>query len=174
MENQSRQKESIRQWYERTTLKSKRILLWVGMASMILGVLSYCYSPYGFHVHLQTFNGAFTIPVAAGLWLVAFVVIWLVPMREVSFRGQDAFEDMQDKVNDLVGEVRSMIEQWRRIGDRVEKQLDSGLFDEARAAIREVKEFAAPKGAPPSASRGLGVLTMRAKGGNGKDEEDEA
>jgi hypothetical protein len=165
MEKEPREKETIRQWYERVTRKSKRILLWVGVISAILGVLSYCYSPYGFHVHMQTFNGAITIPVAAGLWLVAFVVIWLLPMREVSFRGQDAFEDMQKRVNELFQEVKPMVEQWKRIGDRVETQLDSGLADEVRAAMKEFREFSQPKGLPPSASRGLDVLMKKA--GNG-------
>ena len=96
MSEQQKQKaekpESIRQWYQRTTSKARMSLVWVSAISIVFGVLFFLYAPLKLAQFMQTANGAVTIPIAGGIWIAAFVYIFLVPSREVGFRSQESIE----------------------------------------------------------------------------------
>lgn len=138
--------EGIRAWYKRTTRKAMRSLVFATVLS-VLGMLSFwILVPQQFIMRLQAANGAFTIPVFGALWLASFIFIWLLPMRELSFRGQESFERMEERMKLAIQEkLVPAVEIWTRIGQRVEQvvlpKIESTL-DEARTAVHEIRKTA--------------------------------
>lgn len=136
-------KESIRQWYERTTKKWRKALVWATVAAVAAAVVMYGFSSFSFLARLQTFNGAMTIPIAALIWMLTFVFIFLVPSREASFRSQEWIEAMVALVEQSVREqVAPAAVVWRRIGERVERDLP-GFVREVRDGMETVRSSAA-------------------------------
>jgi len=133
--------ESIREWYQRTTSKARMTLVWVSSVSIIFGVLFFMYAPLKLAQFMQTANGAVTIPIAGGIWIAAFVYIFLVPSREVGFRSQESIEQTVDILNEAVEKrIKPALEIWQRIGARVEGELNAGLMDQIKNSIKELRE----------------------------------
>lgn len=136
-------KESIRQWYERTTKRWRKALVWSTLVACAAAVVMYGMASFSFLARLQTFNGAMTIPIAALIWMLTFVFIFLVPSREASFRSQEWIEAMVSLVEQAVREqVAPAAVVWRRIGERVERDMP-GLVRELREGMETLKTSAA-------------------------------
>jgi hypothetical protein len=91
----------IRAWYAEKTRLAVRGVVLATLVSLGVAGLGFLLVPKEIVLHAQIFNGAFVIPVFGGIWIAAFVILWLVPMREVSFRGQEAMERIEGRVDDL-------------------------------------------------------------------------
>ena len=156
--------ESVREWYERTTRTKIRLVTTAVVVSALAALILWVWLPADTILKLQVFNGAVTIPIGALIWIAAFMLIWMIPIREVSFRTLEATNEMQQSVIDffegkaqklIEDEIRPTLEIWRNLGKRLEEQLDKKTLDELKESIRSIAEFAEPKGAPPDLDRGL-------------------
>lgn len=213
-------RETIRQWYDRTTRNVRKAIIWATLVAFVFAGAMYGLASFSFLARLQTFNGAFTIPIAALIWMVTFVYIFLVPSREASFRGQEWIEAMVRLVEETVRtQVAPAAMVWRRVGERVEvemplmltdlrsgldvvrssaakleaavakneklsedaapaiealkriearleMEIQTGIFDEVRAAARAVKNFTGPAPAAadlPNMSKALAFLEAKKK-----------
>jgi hypothetical protein len=136
--------ETIRQWYDRTTSKARMSLFWVSGVSIIFGVLFFMFAPLKLAQFMQTANGAVTIPIAGGIWIAAFVYIFLVPSREVGFRSQESIEQTVEILNNAVeNKIRPALEIWQRVGEKLEGELDGGLLAQIQDVIKTIKETSA-------------------------------
>lgn len=134
--------EGVRAWYDRTTRKWRKLLLVSVLGAVVISIIFYIAAPQAVHLKLQIFNGAIVIPVAAAIWIAAFVYIFLVPNREVGFRSQEAIEKTVEILNDAVDRrMAPAIATWTRIGERVEKELP-GLIQEAKEAFATTRRIA--------------------------------
>jgi hypothetical protein len=136
--------EGIRAWYNRTTRKATRSLVLATIVSGVGMLAFWALVPLAVTMKLQAANGAFTIPVFGGLWIASFMFIWLIPMRELSFRGQESFERTEERLKSAIDErLLPAIDMWTRIGKRVEEsvlpRIESTL-DEAKSAIADAKK----------------------------------
>ncbi len=159
------ERKGVRAWYEETTRRARRAL---GVASVlaVAGVLGfYSFAPEHVTLKLQILNGAWTIPAFGGLWLAAFIFIWLLPMREVSFRGQESMEDLCRKVDDSMGTALRALEPWRRLGERLEARFGDEALDRLERALESFEDMGRPLGPPPDLSKGLRALGAE----NGKE-----
>jgi len=136
-------KEGIRQWYNRTTRSWRKALLWSTVVAVIGAVAFYCLGSMAIFSKIQTFNGAMVIPIGAGLWMAAFVFIFLIPSREAGFRSQEWIEVavaiLQRTVRD---EITPAARLWTRIGTRVEEEIPK-LLAEIKSGIDLAKTSAA-------------------------------
>lgn len=115
--------EGIRSWYKRNTKRSIRALIGASIILIVAAIVLWILAELPFLARMQTFNGALVIPGFGGLWIASFMFIWLIPMREVSFRGQESMERMEAKLQTTMDEkFIPAIEAWRRIGERMEKE----------------------------------------------------
>lgn len=142
--------EPIRAWYLKTTRKALRSLWIVSAISFVGAVLFYVLAPQSVHLKLQIFNGAIVIPAAGGIWIVSFILLWLVPMRETAFRSQESMERMEARFEERLKKADAVIERM----DRITKQVEDGkhpllnrMEDHIRA-IRERAEGSKPLTAP--------------------------
>jgi len=123
--------EGIRAWYKKTTRSAWKALWGATLITGVIAVLLWTLASMGTLQHLQTFNGAIVIPAAGGIWIVAFIYLWLVPMRELSFRGQESLERTEGRFKDALEKWAEVLEKdlkptlatWQRIGDAIEKEL---------------------------------------------------
>jgi hypothetical protein len=135
------QPETIRQWYDRTTSKARMGLIWCCAISIVFGACFFAFAPLKLAQFMQTANGAVTIPIAGGIWIAAFVYIFLVPSREVGFRSQESIEQTQQILGDAVKKkIEPALEVWLRIGNRVETELNNGLMDQIKSTIKDLRE----------------------------------
>ena len=136
--------EGIRAWYSRTTRRAIRSIVWSTAIAAVFAVVGYFAASDEITLRLNNLNGAWTIPAFGGIWLAAFILIWLVPMREVSFRGQESMERIEKKFIDTFDAIDK--------GDHpvVKRLLDR--FDEMAADIRKVRERA-ERDTTPAVSR---------------------
>lgn len=136
--------ESIRQWYNRTTSKMRVFLTIFTAIAIVGGVVFFFAVPHAVNVKLQTFNGAIVIPIAALIWILAFVYIFLVPSREVGFRSQESIEQTVDILHNAVeNKIRPALETWQRIGSRVEAELNAGLMNQIKDSLKELRDATA-------------------------------
>ena len=116
--------ETMRQWYTRKTRGALRALFGATAIVLIAAVLLWNLAGMPFLARMQTFNGALIIPCFGGIWIAAFLFIWLIPMRELSFRGQESLDRMEERTQRaLEDEFIPTARVWRRIGEKVEKDL---------------------------------------------------
>lgn len=133
--------EGVRAWYDRTTQKWRKLLLVSAIGAVVISILFFFGVSRDIHLALQVFNGAIVIPVAAAIWIIAFVYIFLVPNREVGFRSQEAIEKTVEIMNDAVEhKMAPAVATWTRIGERVERELPS-LIQEAKEAFVTVRRI---------------------------------
>jgi len=143
MTTEKQKPESIRQWYDRTTRKWRKGL-W-GASVVVLGVMGVAYAMLDTHTlaRLQTFNGALTIPLWGGLWILSFIFMFLIPSREASFRGQEALESsfalITSAINDKVAPAMTEI---KSLAKRVDSVLNEGVVGEFRTMLKTMNETA--------------------------------
>lgn len=136
--------ESVRAWYDRTTTKWRRALVLATIIALVVAAFLFALAETPFLAKLQTFNGAFTIPIAGAIWLLSFVYIFLVPNREVGFRSQEALERMEERLTSTIDEkFGPALEVWTRVGETVETHIKEGLIKEIRAGVEELRTTAA-------------------------------
>ena len=139
-------KEGIRAWYKKSTRRAMRGLVWATAILVTVIVLVWMFAPLAKLQHAQTFNGALTIPGFGGLWIASFILTWLIPMREVSFRGQESMERMETQViNRMEEKLVPAIETWQRIGTKVEEKLIprfEKFLEEAEKAAEQLSSSA--------------------------------
>lgn len=134
--------ESIRAWYDRTTNKVRKAIVWASIIGLIFAVCFYVFAPQSVNLKLQIFNGAVTIPVAAGIWIAAFVWLFLLPSREAGFRSQEAMEETVRMLDKAIQEkIVPAIEVWQRIGLQVERDLPQFLKD-AKESVETIRDIA--------------------------------
>ena len=127
--------ESLRQWYTRKTRPAIRALLLASLVTVVAGVLLWILADLPFLARMQTFNGAIVIPAFGGIWIASFMFIWLIPMRELSFRGQESLDRTEARMEKAIDEkLVPAVEVWTRIGERVEKELLPRLEKVAKEA----------------------------------------
>lgn len=137
---QPRPAEGIRSWYKRKTRKAIVGLIGATVILIVAATLVWVFAPMAGIARAQTFNGALTIPGFGGLWIASFMFIWLIPMREVSFRGQESMERMEAK-------LIPAIETWQRVGDRFERVILPKL-EEAIDTTQRTAQLIEKKAAP--------------------------
>lgn len=142
--------EPLRVWYTRSTRKAIRSLLAATVIAVLGMVAFWVFVPPDISSRIQTANGAYTIPMFGGLWIAAFMFIWLIPMRELSFRGQESLDRTEDRMKDTIARITPVVEVWERVGKKVEGEIlpkFDKMIDEARAAIRETRDRVGPASA---------------------------
>jgi hypothetical protein len=134
--------ENIRAWYERKTSRARRSLVWA-TALAAVGMFVFWFAvPHEWAARLQTANGGYTIPAFGALWIAIFMFVWLIPMRELSFRGQEAMEHMESCISEAFEKhVKPAVDVWRRVGEKVEIELPKCL-QEFREGLKTIKESA--------------------------------
>lgn len=130
MDNQ--RPETIRQWYRRSTRRAWRIFLIASAISSLIMLGMWTMAKFETLHRLQLFNGALTIPLWGGLWIFAFVFLFLAPSREVGFRGQETLDSLRES-------MVPVIDIWKRIGLQVEGELP-GLLKSVKETVIELKE----------------------------------
>lgn len=143
----------IRLWYQATTRLSRRLVFWGAFVVGPLGLLLYAWLPQTIHAALQVFNGAYTIPAVAALWIYAFVYLFLVPSRESGFRSVESIERSEDLIRRMVEEklpvywerdVKPVLTSWQKLGQRLEDRLDESTLDRVIASLEVMVEVNAP------------------------------
>lgn len=117
--------ESIRDWYERTTKNSRIGFVVMTIVAFSIMAAMWIFASMPTLSRIQTFNGALTVPLIGGLWIFAFIFMFLVPSREASFRAQEAIEG-------LIAKAMPAIKVWERLGLQVEKE-----YPEVRKKVEE-------------------------------------
>jgi hypothetical protein len=155
--------ENIRAWYQRTTGRSRWIVAWSVLLVLPLGIALYEWLPQSVHAKLQVFNGAYTIPAAAAIWIYAFVYLFLVPSREAGFVSVESVQRCETLIRDAVEkkvpeywerDVKPVLDTWNELGKRLEKRLDPATLDGLLDGLIELSRV----GRPPDPLRGLGAF----------------
>ena len=136
----------IRAWYERSTKRARRALVWATLIMAIGMFVFWTCVPSAWAARLQTANGAYTIPAFGGLWIAAFMFIWLIPMRELSFRGQESIERTEMRLKDTIAKWDEIVDRkilpavatWQRIGTAIETE----VLPHAEKTIQEIETAA--------------------------------
>jgi hypothetical protein len=135
-------REGVRQWYERTTRNWRKALIWATVIAVAGAIPFFVLGNLPTFTRLQTFNGAIVIPLSAGIWIAAFVYIFLVPSREVGFRSQEWIEMAVTMMQKTIDEkIAPGTQVWMRIGERIEKEIPE-FIKEFKEGIRIVRDSA--------------------------------
>lgn len=176
--SEQQKNETIRQWYQRTTRRARKAIFYASIASSVVMAFSWSNMSILTMGKIQTFNGALTVPFLAVIWTSALVFMFLRPTREAAFRSQESMDagikslegrldagikDFDKRVDTLTkmfsdalnNKIIPAMDCWNRVGQRIEKVVVDGLFDEMKAAMKEVKET-------------TGRLELKAAEGNGE------
>lgn len=136
--------ESIRNWYDRTTRKWRKGLWCAAGATLVVMFTAYVILPTPTLARLQTFNGALTIPLWGGLWILSFIFMFLIPSREASFRAQEAMESSFALItNAIKEEVAPAMAEIKKVALRMQKEIDDGVISEFRTMMKTMNETAA-------------------------------
>lgn len=160
--------ESIRAWYARKTGKAIFSVIVASLIVLFIGLVVWVFAADWFILKLQIFNGAITIPAAGGIWLVSFTLVWLLPMREVSFRSFEAMEntrlqirkdletirdkattEIQEAKKEILAKVDEKTKPWFELGERLNKRFGPDFMDRLDKALRTAGELSEPAGPPP-------------------------
>lgn len=151
----------LREWYTNKTKTAFRALIGASLLTGTGAVLLWILAELPFLTHMQTFNGAIVIPAAGGIWIAAFMYIWLIPMRELSFRGQESLDRTEKRFKEALDDkILPAVEVWTRIGKNVEETILPKLekaIDETRARVGPAYESV--RRLENAAVGNLGVLT---------------
>jgi hypothetical protein len=134
-------KESTRAWFERKTKKVRKAILWSGLFAVVGSPIVFFFMPDKHIATLQVFNGAITIPVFAGLWMVSFVFLFLLPTREASFRSQEGIDESKDMLRTAIDEkVGPAMKSLENVCARVNSYLDGGVVEKFEKAVEEARK----------------------------------
>ncbi len=139
--------EPLRAWYKRRTRTAIRALIFASLITIVAAVLLWVLAELPFLARMQTFNGAIIIPAFGGIWIASFMFIWLIPMRELSFRGQESLDRTEDRMKEAVETFAPVAKVWERIGKRVEEEILPKIektLDDAHTAIAEARARVGP------------------------------
>lgn len=159
-------KEQVRAWYHRTTGRSRRIVAWSVVLVVPLGIFLYAKLPASVHATLQVFNGAYTIPAAAAIWIYAFVYLFLVPSREAGFMSVESVQRCEELIGRAIDEklpyywdrdVKPLIDSWQELGKRLEKRLDPATLDNLLDGLVQLSRLGG-KDAPPDPAKALAAF----------------
>lgn len=157
--------ETIRQWFQRTTRRSRKAILYATIVIGIVMGISWHNMSVNTMSRIQTFNGALSVPLLAGLWTAALLILFLRPTREAAFRSQEtldsgigaldkkidaglvAMDKKMESANKMLADafankIIPAADCWNRVGQRIEKILVDGLVEEVKGAIKDIKETA--------------------------------
>jgi len=138
-----------------------------------IGIFLYLGLPQTVHAALQVFNGAYTIPAVAAIWIYAFVYLFLVPSREAAFRSVESVERSESLIRTLIEkelpgywekDVKPVLATWQKLGERLEARLDAATLERLLKGVEVAIEVSAPMPALPVAPdgrRGLGAFNHR-------------
>lgn len=143
MTTEKQKPESIRQWYDRTTRKWRKGL-W-GASVVVLAVMGIAYATLDVHTlaRLQTFNGALTIPLWGGLWILSFIFMFLIPSREASFRGQEALDSSFEVIGKALDtQMTPAMQKVKELAEKLDSILNQGVVAEFRGALKTMNETA--------------------------------
>lgn len=143
MTTEKQKPESIRQWYDRTTRKWRKGL-W-GASVVVLAVMGFAYATLDTHTlaRLQTFNGALTIPLWGGLWILSFIFMFLIPSREASFRGQEALDSSFEMIGKALDtQMTPAMQKVKELAEKLDSILNQGVVAEFRGALKTMNETA--------------------------------
>ena len=166
LESDVRKEESLRQWYTRKTRIALRSLIGASVITATAAVLLWVLAELPFLARMQTFNGAIIIPAAGGIWIASFMYIWLIPMRELSFRGQESLDRTEERMRKAFeDDLLPTAAVWKRIGDRVEQELLPRLEKVAKEAeARIVPAAQSVRRFENNAEGQLGLLVTEVRG----------
>lgn len=136
--------ESIRQWYDRTTRKWRKFLWCASVATLVVMGVSFLTLSTPTLAKIQTFNGALTIPLWGGLWILSFIFMFLIPSREASFRGQESLDATAGLIKDAINnELKPVAGQWKKLAEQVQGELNGGLLRDFKEMVATLKDTAA-------------------------------
>ncbi len=166
LESDVQKHENLRQWYTRKTRVALRSLIGASVITATAAVLLWVLAELPFLARMQTFNGAIIIPAAGGIWIASFMYIWLIPMRELSFRGQESLDRTEERMRKaLENDLLPAAAVWKRIGDRVENELLPRLEKVAKEAeVRIVPAAQSVRRFENNAEGQLGLLVTEVRG----------
>jgi hypothetical protein len=159
--------EGIRAWYANRTRTALRGVILATLISALIAAVGFVAVPRDLVLHAQVFNGAFVIPVFGGIWIAAFVILWLIPMREVSFRGQESMERMEASFMELHERAMVIVKQIENGDHPLMKKLEERAtqLEAHMAAIRSrIERDTSPL---PVARRPISVVEHGDNSGNG-------
>lgn len=138
MDKQQPVVESSRAWYSRTTKKALRSLVWATITATLLAGVLFVAVPNTIVLKAQIFNGAWTIPVYGGLWLASFILIFLIPQRELGFRSQECLERMEAKVSAFVDDAKLALADMRAAAAKVSARADAADIPRAIQVLENI------------------------------------
>jgi hypothetical protein len=144
MSTENVKQEPIRAWYRRSTKVARNTIYIASLVSLIVMPAVWIITPLITLQRMQTFSGGVVIPIMGGIWIFAFIFMFLVPSREASFRAQESMEKMVGLIEETVSKkVDPAVVVWKNIGERVQSELDKGLLDDLKGAVKDLREAAA-------------------------------
>lgn len=132
------QSEPIRAWFERKTKKIRKAIIWSSGLAVIGSVVSFLFMPDKVIATLQVFNGAMTIPVFGGIWMVSFIFMFLLPSREAGFRSQEGIDEAKQVLAKAIDEkVGPAMDRISLVASRINAYMDGGIVEDIQSAVRE-------------------------------------
>jgi hypothetical protein len=139
--NETVHSEPIRAWFERKTKKIRKSIFWFSIVAVIGSVVAFAFMPEKYIATLQVFNGAMTIPVFGGIWMVSFIFMFLLPSREAGFRSQEGIDEaktmLAKAIDEKVGPAMDVI---RSVAGKVDAIIESGLVGKFQSAVEESRK----------------------------------
>jgi len=160
--------EKIRVWYSKKTRWAIWSLLWSFVIVTIFSITFFMLAPDWVILKLQLFNGAVSIPLYGALYMAAFILIWMVPIREVSFRSCEAGERMEERIDGGLEKMEAAAEKIDRMAtkfekhsfdkteqsiDKISEALESGLLDRLEGHIKVIRDRIEKQTAPLKINR---------------------
>lgn len=161
--------ENVRAWYHRTTGRNRRIVAWSIILVIPLGIILYAKLPQSVHATLQVFNGAYTIPAAAAIWIYAFVYLFLVPSREAGFMSVESVQRCEKLIESAIDEkmpvywerdVKPLLEAWKELGKRLEARLDPATLDNLLDGLVQLSRLGG-RDQPPDPKKALAAFARK-------------
>ena len=133
------EEKSIRKWYEAKTRRAIKWLVGFGVVSLLVGVVLFALLPDAVTLKLQVFNGAYTIPIGALIWLVIFTLIWMMPIREISFRTFESTEALREEIKAAIkDEIHPSVKRFEKIADQLEEKFEDRFLDRVDEALDSI------------------------------------
>lgn len=134
--------EGIRAWYAHKTSRAIRWLIGAGITATVAGAFLFVFLPEAVTLRLQLWNGAYTLPIGAFLWIVVFTLVWMVPLRETTFRTFESTEELREK-------LAAKGDRLEKLAARLEARLTDEFFDRFERALDDMAFKNEPLPVPP-------------------------